>query len=190
MTSKTAALLNDPHPHSHIVLPYTDEDNLTDAVALYAAAGLTNDEAVLLVTTNAHRRAVEEHLKYEGFDVEALQRDGRLSTFDASGLLCEFYNGEMPDADAFMRLVGAMIETARSHSPVGKVRIYGEMVNLLCGHNSIEAAANLEDLWNNVLGLYSVPLLCSYSLQTLPANAAGVLPQRIVDAHSHTAAVI
>ena len=35
-----------------------------------------------------------------------------------------------------------LIETTRRNSPSGKVRLFGEMFNILCGHNNIEAADN------------------------------------------------
>jgi hypothetical protein len=186
VTEKTVALLTDPHPRSHIVLAYNDDARFIESVGLFVAAGLSNGEAVLLVMTRQHRSDIETHLEEEGFDVPALSRDGLLTTFDASHVLCEFFEGDHPDAELFMNLVGKMVETARSHSLSGKVRVYGEMVNLLCGRNHLDAAAHLEELWNEAIEANSVPLLCSYSLHTLRLHTSNVLPQRILNAHSHT----
>jgi hypothetical protein len=186
MTPKTIALLTDPHPNSHIVFPYNDESSFGDAVGLFTAAGITQGETVVLVTTEEHRKTIERKLVDEGFDVTELIREGQLITYDAGGLLCDFFQNDTPDPDTFRRVLGKIIERARSHSASGKVRVYGEMVNLLCGHNNVDAAAHLEDLWNEVIEAQSVPLLCSYSLSMLPPHTAGTLPARIVDAHTHT----
>jgi hypothetical protein len=187
MTEKTIHLLSHPHPQSHIVFPYGVEDHLVEAVTLYTASGLSNDDAVVLVTTPDHWRLVEQRLATEGFDLDGLQREGRVAVFDANGLLCRFFQGDAVDDATFKAVVGEMIATARSHSPSGRVRVYGEMVNVLCGHNNVDAAAVVEELWNEVLELNCVPLLCSYSLQMLPPHTSGTLPRRILDAHSHTA---
>ena len=188
MTEKTTALLTDPHPNSHIVFPYNDESSFGDAVGLFTAAGIAQGDAVVLVTTEEHRKAIELRLIAEGFDVAELARDGQLSTYDAGGLLCDFFQNDTLDPDTFRQVLGKIIESARSHSASGKVRVYGEMVNLLCGHNNVDAAAHLEDLWNEAIAAHSVPLLCSYSLSMLPPHTAGTLPARILEAHTETLA--
>ena len=188
MTEKTITLLTDPHPNSHIVFPYNDESSFGDAVGLFTAAGIGQGDAVLLVATEEHRHIIVGRLIDEGFDVEGLQREGRLSTFNAGSLLCDLFQGDTPDPDTFKGLLGNMIESARGRAPSGKVRVYGEMVNLLCGRNNVDAASHLEDLWNEAIAAHSVPLLCSYSLSMLPPHTAGTLPARIVDAHTHTLA--
>ena len=188
MTKKTIALLTDPHPNSHIVFPYNDESSFGDAVGLFTAAGITQGDAVLLVATEEHRRMILRRLRDDGFDIEGLKREGRLATFDASSLLCDLFQGNTADRETFKGLLGNMIESARGRAPSGKVRVYGEMVNLLCGRNNLDAAAQLEDLWNEAISIHSVPLLCSYSLSMLPPHTAGSLPARVLEAHTHTLA--
>jgi hypothetical protein len=185
MTPKTAALLTDPHPQCHIVFPYSDDTHITEAVSLFAGAGLSNEEAVILVTTDEHRRAVEQRLAAEGYDVAFLERERRLTIIDAEDLLCEFHRDNVPDAAIFTATISRIIEDARQHSPSGKVRVYGEMVNLLCGHNSIEAAEQLENLWNEAIDVHHIPLLCSYSLDVLRPTAGG-MPESLLAAHTHT----
>jgi hypothetical protein len=186
MTPKTAALLADPHPQCHIVYPYTDDRHIAEAVSMYAAAGLSNGETVVLVTTAAHWADIQERLLTEGFDLNGIKREGRLVCHDAAQLLGRFHNGEQTDGEHFTAVIEEIIETGRKNSPVGKVRIYGEMVNLLCGNKSVDAAADLEDLWNAVIERQRVPLLCSYSLDTLRPHCAE-LPRRLVDVHTHVA---
>src|SRR5436305_10934639 len=113
MTENTIALLTDPHPNSHIVFPYNDESSFGDAVGLFTAAGITQGDAVLLVATEEHRQIILRRLMEEDFDVEGLQREGRLATFDASSLLCDLFQGDAPDPDTFKGLLGNMIESGR-----------------------------------------------------------------------------
>src|SRR4051812_23714207 len=88
-----------------------------------------------------------------------------------------FFHNDTQEPDTFRRVLGIIIESARGHSASGKVRVYGEMVNMLCGHNNVDAAAHLEELWNEVIQAHSVPSLCSYSLSMLPPHTAGTLPR-------------
>jgi hypothetical protein len=187
MTPKTTALLSDPHPHCHIVYPYSDESHIAEAVTLFAGSGISNNEAVVLITTDAHRTAIETRLLAEGYDIGLHEREGRLRFIDADNMLCQLYKGETPDRELFQKLADQLIETARQNSRSGKVRLFGEMVNLLCGHNNVEAAAQLEDLWNETIERQDVPLLCSYSLEVLQPHGH-TLPNRLAEAHSDIAA--
>lgn len=186
MTPKTAALLANPHPQCHIVYPYTDQTHIAEAVSMYAAAGLSNGETVVLITTAIHWTAIEERLRGDGFDVELLKHEGRLVCHEAASLLGRFHDGETADRNRFNAVIEEIMEAARGNSPTGKVRIYGAMVNLLCGNKGVDAAAQLEDLWNEAIERHRVPLLCSYSLDTLRPHCTE-LPKRLLDTHTHAA---
>jgi RecA-superfamily ATPases implicated in signal transduction len=171
MTSKTASLLTDPQPHSHIVYPSTDEALIAEAVGVFASAGLKKGEAVVLVTTDARRGVIECHLKADGFDVRSFQNSGQLAFLEASELLSVFLKEGMPDAEMFKTSVTRVIERACTNPETGearKVRIFGEMVSLLYMGSNTAAAERLEEFWNEMVEAYSVSLFCAYSL--VPKN--------------------
>ena len=62
MNNSGAAILMNPHPCGHIVYPYDDEAHVADAVSLFASSGLRHDEAVILVSTEAHCSAIRARL--------------------------------------------------------------------------------------------------------------------------------
>ena len=66
------------------------------------------------------------------------------------------------DHHRFKTTVGHLIEKGRAASSNGEVRVFGEMVDLIWVPNP-KATQRLEELWNQVIALYSVPLLCAYS---------------------------
>lgn len=53
--------------------PYTDENLVSQAVCLYASAGLRNGEGVILIMAAAHCDSINGRIAAEGFDVEALK---------------------------------------------------------------------------------------------------------------------
>src|SRR5580693_4886163 len=108
MNAKAAAILTDPHPYGHIVYPYTDEALVGQAVALFAGAGLRNGEGVVLVMTAAHRDSITLRLVTEGYDVENLQRSGRLVCVLAEDLLAEFMDDGVPNEERFGAAVGKL----------------------------------------------------------------------------------
>lgn len=183
MATKTS-VLTDPHPHSHIVYPCADESRIAEAVGTFAATGLRQGDAVVLVTTESRRVLIEHRLKAEGFGIRTLQSTGQLAFFDAASLLAAFMTEGMPDALIFKQRVGAIIEQARVNSTTGeprKVRIFGEMVSLLYMESNTPAASRLEEFWNELVAAHAISLFCAYSLKL----ESDRLPQSLMDAHSH-----
>ena len=66
-----------PSPERHAVQFYEREEFLVDAVADYLAGGLEAGEPVIVIATEAHRRAFTERLGDKGIDVEGACASGR-----------------------------------------------------------------------------------------------------------------
>ncbi len=189
MSPKTAALLADPHPNCHIVYPYTDGRLIAAAVSLYAAGGLSRDEVVILITTPDHRRDIERCLEADQFPVNQFEEKGLLVILDAFEVLSKLRLQGGFDAGRFDQVVGTLIANAKLRSPSGRVRLFGEMVSLLWSDGGdLEAAARLEELWNEAISRYSVPLLCTYELSGTHGDHAE-LPASLAATHSHSVAV-
>jgi MEDS: MEthanogen/methylotroph, DcmR Sensory domain len=184
MNATGEAILTHPGPHGHFVYPYTNETQFSEAVCLFIGSGLRKGGSALLVMTDIHREAVRRQLQVEGFDIAALEAAGRLLCDSAETLMGTFIFDGIIDDDRFKTTVGHLIEQARSTSSSGEVRVFGEMVDLLWTHNPT-ATQRLEELWNQVIKLHSVPLLCAYSLG---GNRPEALPESLLDCHSQALA--
>lgn len=182
MNSTAVALLCDPHPSDHIVYPYTGETQVTEAVWLFASSGLRKGEAVLLVVTTQHSAAIRERLRQDGFNVDDLEISGQLAFANAEDLLSAFMFDGIIDEHLFKTKIGSWIEKARTHGGGNRpVRVFGEMVDLIWISNP-KATLRLEELWNEVIESYSVPLLCAYSLA---GNKPSAIPTTLHACHSH-----
>jgi hypothetical protein len=187
INSTTAAILAKPPYHSHVVYPYTDDQQLIDAVGFYTTGGLDRGSAVILVVTEAHRSAIKKYLKSDGH-VEILEAGGQLVFLDAAELMSTFMVDGYPDPKIFKAGIRTLIERARRDERTGRnreVRVFGEMVNLLWPTNT-PAAERLEELWNEVIEEYSISLLCAYSLKGPDRSQ---LPESLLKAHSHSIAL-
>jgi hypothetical protein len=188
MTSNATALLIDPPACAHLVFPCTDEQNIVDAITLFARAGLEKDEAIILIATQDHCSLVLARLDSEGFSTRVLQRSNQLICLLASDLMSTFMVDGLPDEKAFRVVVGEIVRRARGSAGPGqerKVRAFGEMVSLLWRLDTV-AAARLEELWNNVIEEHQLALLCTYSLDGSHPHHA--LPKCLVTPHSHNLA--
>ena len=184
---RTASILVKPPYHSHIVYPYTNDQHLVDAVGFYTAGGLDRGGAVILIVTGAHRSAIKRYLKSDG-DVEVLEASGQLVFVDAADLLSTFMVDRNPDPNIFKAGIRTLIEQASRDERTGrnrKVRLFGEIVSLLWPSNS-PAAERLEQLGNEVIEEYSIPIFCAYSLK---GPGRSQLPESLIKAHSHSIAL-
>ncbi|HEY6393443.1 MAG TPA: MEDS domain-containing protein [Bryobacteraceae bacterium] len=187
MNSKGAAILANPHPCGHIVYPYTDETQVSEAVCLFASAGLRKGEAVILVMTSDHTQPIRRRLEQEGFNLRQLERAGQLICEDAKDLLSTFTFDGVIDERVFKTKLGKLIEAAKAsggNRTERAVRVFGEMVDLLWKSN-LRTTQRLEELWNEVIDAHSVPLLCAYSLAGPKPRD---LPAPLLACHSHAIA--
>ncbi len=180
MNATGEAILTHPDPQGHFVYPYTNEPQFAEAVCLFIGSGLRKGGSALLVMTDSHRAAVCGQLQEERLDVAELEASGRLVCETAESLLGTFLFDGIIDEHRFKTTVGHLIEKARAASSNGEVRVFGEMVDLIWIPNP-QATQRLEELWNQVIKLHSVPLLCAYSLG---GSRPEVLPESLLECHS------
>jgi len=176
-------LLVEPLAREHVVQLYRDERNLVDAVALFAGIALGKGEAVVLVATPPHVQAIEHRLEANGFCVDDVKHWGQLTVRDASEMLAGFMMNDMPDAVLFKTIIGSVLQKVAMVSRNGRVRVYGEMVNLLWREN-LAAAARLETLWNDVIQAHSISLFCAYHVDGAQGERRH-FPSDLRAAHSH-----
>jgi hypothetical protein len=185
MNSTATELLANPQC-GHIVYPYTDEAQLADAVCRFAGAGLRKGEAAVLIMTAAHRDPIRARLQDDGFNLRALEAEGLLVIESAEDLLGTFLFDGILDELRFKINIGRRIMNAKwgaVNHPNRPVRLFGEMVDLLW-ETHLKTTQRLEELWNDIIEAYRVPLLCAYSLGGSKPN---VLPQSLLACHAHNA---
>lgn len=176
--------LVEPLSRDHLVHFYRDDASLVEALAIFAGSGLGKGEAIVLVATRDHAAAVRERLRLDGFETADLERWGQLRVLDAKDVLEELSVKDLPDADQFGVVSSALIADARAASRNGRIRIFGEMVNLLVTRGERRAALRLEGLWNEVIQANAIPLFCAYRV-----DEDRLLPDDLCQAHTHVVPV-
>jgi anti-sigma regulatory factor (Ser/Thr protein kinase) len=176
-------LATHPRPHDHTVQFYASDAELFDQVGGHLSAAAHSGAAVILLASPAHARGIEDRLAASGVDLDAAVADGGYRILDAHETLQQFLIDGRPDARLFDHVVGGLVRAAAA---TGRpVCAYGEMVSLLWEGGRVNAAIELEALWND-LGL-RVPfsLFCAYpSSAVTGADRAELLSQLCC---SHTA---
>ncbi len=177
------AFLTQPAEESHFVLFYEDDEFLVDSVARFVASGLTLGDPVVVVATESHRTSLREKLEAESFDVLGAIGSRQLTMLDAEETLSAFMVDGSPDATRFAAAIGRVLDDlleGRSRTPV---RVYGEMVDLLCRDGAPEEAVRLEHLWNELADRHPFCLFCAYTMATFANGERARVYARVCDAH-------
>ena len=169
----------------HFVQLFDCSASVPDAVAAFVRDGLLTQEISLLAVTREHRLAITDRLRETGVDVDRAEATGQLIIRDAAQTLKLFERLGRLDPLLFDATIGAQI---RQLSARGRVRVYGEIVDLLAAQGDFAGARRLEDMWNDLRRLTPLTLFCGYSSENFgdPVTASSL--RAICRTHSHAVA--
>jgi hypothetical protein len=145
----------------HVVLFYQDEQELAVRVSEHLFPAVTDgDGAAIVIATPDHRRSFAEGLAGAGVDMAAARARGSYLELDANETIRGFMAGDRPDPAGFWQVVSPLLrQAAQAGRPV---LVFGEMVSLLWDTGLVNAAIEVEEMWNELGSQYPFSLLCAY----------------------------
>jgi signal transduction histidine kinase len=147
----------------HFVQFYEQDDFIVDSLCQFVTSGLEASETVVVAATDEHLNALNRSLSRRGVDVVAAITTGNYVTLSAETTLTQLKSGGEITFDRFNEVIGGTILQTRISGR--RVRVFGELVALLCAEGNIEAAVQLEDLWNQLKLKHPFSLFCAYPMQ-------------------------
>lgn len=171
--------------HAHAAQIYREADELAAGVASYLCAGFDAAEPALVVATRENLGRLQQRLEAFGWGAARLDERGLLVVADAGSTLFSITRDGALSKLAFEAVVGTLLDQLSSRFPGKNVRVFGEMVNILCERGEADAAVELEDFWNDLARSKRFSLLCGYRLNIFDRQAQlATLPQ-VCRQHSH-----
>jgi len=165
---------------------YSDDAGFVDGFAHLTEAALEVGNAVVLVTTEPHRKAIIQRLRRDGVDVDAVLKQSRCILLDTAETLSKIMVAGLPDPVRCARLVDDLItravKSAKGEHP--RVAICGECAPTLLAEGNTEAAIRLEHLWDEVTRRYDADTLCGYLWSAIPRQENNIIFKRICAEHS------
>jgi DcmR-like sensory protein len=148
----------------HAVRFYESERSLAKIVAEFLLEGFANSHPGIVVATPAVRAAIVLDLAGRSVDVVELQRAGQFLLLDSNEQLAAFMIEGQPDPARFNTMMSQAIEHVCRGRTACKVRIFGQMVDVLWRDGQLDAAIHLERLWNQLAHKQAFSLLCGYAM--------------------------
>lgn len=177
--------LYDSQPADHGVQIYNSVRELAESVSVYLAAGLEAGEPVVVVARPKSWETFAGALARGGWDPAVAEERGMLTLADAGTSLADSMEGDRVSASRFRKVIGDLLDDAAGRHPGARIRVFGEMVDILCLRGQPDAALELEELWNDLARTRNFALLCGYRLDVFdPAAQTTALPG-VCDSHSH-----
>ena len=146
---------------THVAQFFDDDRVSVRRIADFLVDGARSGDAIVIVATTEHVRAIERRLASLGAHVEALAAEGRYHALDARTAMQRVCPSGSPNSVLFGEVIGGAVERAAAGG--GRVRAYGELVSLLWNAGRRDDAIQIEHLWNELLNFHEVRLLCGYS---------------------------
>jgi len=141
-------------PHS--VYLYQEEWFLLTKLQAFFREGISQNETVIFIATEAHRNTLKASL------VPELGQYPFLIEADAEELLATFYRGGQLQTDRFFPATKAIL--AQAQALERPIRLFGEMATLLWKQGFRESALELELHWIELWQHYEFSMLCGYPL--------------------------
>ena len=165
----------------HIVQFFDTDESRAQNVAAFLAQGYALGEPLIVVARPSNWRAILENLEILGVPVQDAMADGALIVKDAADTLRRLSRGGMPDVTLFESSVGRAV-TALGRT--GRVRAYGEMVDMLAQRGELKEAVKLEGFWNDLSERTPLFLMCGYAAAHFVSTSTHRALLEICKAHS------
>jgi CheY-like chemotaxis protein len=173
---------------SHTAQFYESERFLHRAIERFLAPAMTQGAPAVMIARPRTFEIVADQLS-TGTDFSRLrpfEASGSIRFVDVDEALAGFMRGDVPDAGQFeLGFSNLLAEIRRDGRAEGPIRIYGEMVDVLCREGRFGAAIRLEELWNGMFGGPEVSALCGYALEAFDDDLTACHFRNVCQQHTH-----
>src|SRR5262245_23321893 len=165
----------------HFVQLYEAEAFMLDSAADFFIAGFSRGDAGIVILTESRLQGLKQRLEQRGVDSKNLITTGQLICFPAEDVLQDLHlNGVSSE-----RLT-AVFDAALASAGAGgrKVRVFGEVVNLLWAEGNFQGAVQLEQLWSDLQKVRPCLVCCAYPMNGLGKQSLVTPLAEVCAAHS------
>jgi hypothetical protein len=167
----------------HVVQLFDAPESLGESVAAFLHQGVVDGALLLVVAKPANLQAIGDALTARGLSMARLIEGGQLTVADAHVALHGFMRNGTPHPQLFRETIGRLVGRLHAESSA-RIRVYGEMVNILAEEGNYRGAGELEELWNALGAHRSFFLLCGYDSAHFAAPDAGDWLRHICSRHT------
>jgi CheY-like chemotaxis protein len=177
---------NETFSHVHEVEFYGDDESFLVRCSRFIGTALARGDAAVVFMNSSHRDKLRQKLEAEGRDVAAAMKQGRYIALEPADVLSTFMVNDEPDAERFRKASGELLATALEAATGTHPRVAacGELAAQLHAEGKVEAAVEVERLWNELAKACNVDTLCGHPMGRFRGKDQDPIFQRICAEHS------
>ena len=148
----------------HTVQFHMNDRFFLDEVSRFVGSALRSGELVVVVADEATRDGVAHRLRAQELDLGRLASRGQFVAHDSAKAVSRVMHGGYPDRDVLTEMIDDLERTrvASANRPDCRLTIVGDMNVTLCRNGDIEAAIEVERIWDDVTSGLPFFTVCSY----------------------------
>ena len=152
--------------HRHDVVFCSSDAVLIGAFSRFIDGELRKGNAVVAVVTAAHERHLQSSLEASHVDVALAIRQQRYLPVNVSELLAKATVNGCPDPLRYLDAAGELLADVARRATDRHARVAGcgEGTSIWWSHGHVEAAIQLEHLWDEIAMSHQMDILCAYQL--------------------------
>lgn len=166
----------------HIVELFDGPESLIDTVSAFVIDGLVQGDAVLVVMRLPQWNSIAARLNARNLSLSDAIASGQLTVLDGARTLARIMWHGAPVRSVFDEVVGDTVRQICSRG--ARLRVYGDMVDVLARDGNFQAAHELERLWTELVPQAPMTVLCGYSAATFHSPDATEALRSICRSHT------
>ena len=147
---------------NHVVHFYDEQEALVQSAASFLAGGLLRGAPAIVIIAPNRSEAMKAKLRERGVDVPRALTAKQLALLDSAEMVSRLLVDGMPDAQRFRELIGAQVASMMEIWRPFQLLAFGDMVDILYTRGDVDAAIELERLWNDLAHQLGFALYCAY----------------------------
>jgi signal transduction histidine kinase len=167
----------------HLVQFYEDLEFLTQAVGQFVIAGLMHGDAVIVIARRSHIESFQNELMRQNISYRKGVLSQQLIFLDADQILSRVMHDCVLNEDLFTREIQKIFKNALRLHP--RIRIYGEIVDILRCEKNFDGVIQLEEFWNKLSQFFPLSVLCSYWIKGFNCQTLNHVFDQVCRNHTH-----
>jgi CheY-like chemotaxis protein len=161
--------------HGHHLLFCSSDAVLVAAFSRFIAGALDRGNTVIVLVTEEHDRSLQRTLQASQVDLALAIRQQRYVSVSINELLAKVMVNGGPDPTRFLNAAEELLtEAARRAGSHAEVAACGECSPTVWAGGNVEAAIQLEQLWDDIAKSRQMDILCAYPLAARDESVAAV----------------
>jgi DNA-binding NarL/FixJ family response regulator len=148
----------------HTVQLHMNDRFFLDEVSRFIGSVLRSGEPVVIVTDEGTRTGIAHRLESQELDLPRLASRGQFVAHDSAAAVSRVMHDGRPDRDALAEIIDGLerARLATSEEPGCRLTIVGDMNMSLCRNGDVEAAVEVERIWDDLTSTLPFFTVCSY----------------------------